>query len=486
MKPYQHIFPANPHPLSNAHKRAKRLRVSWFVLGTAFGIMSSTAVSLLINNNSSDEVAEQVANQPLPVGVALTDDAKKLPVLKPQSANATIAGTADDSVQEQASAQEWPREVEITLSNGDTISNILEDQGVSKEVTAQLIKDARKTFNPRSLKAGLNVRLLLDKDTSRKGEDAAILKHLAITLSKVSEIQIDAQKDGGFNIKRIEKKLQAKTARGGGVISEKSSSIYEVASRSGMPRGVVSEIIKAFSYDIDFQRDLHHGDRIDVLYEKMVTDKGETIKSGDVLYAEMIIGGKSYKIYHFEDDGVGRFYNENGESIVKQLLRTPIDGARISSGYGMRLHPIMGYSKMHKGIDFAAPRGTPIYAAGDGVVTFAAQKNGYGNFVQVKHNGTYSTAYGHCTGFASGIRAGRKVRQGQVIAYVGSTGRSTGPHLHYEILKAGVNINPAGVQFAGSNKLSGNLFAKFQQQKNTIKSNLASLVIPGETKVASK
>ncbi len=253
------------------------------------------------------------------------------------------------------------------------------------------------------------------------------------------------------------------------------SSLYQTAIDSGIPVKMVSEIIQAFSYDIDFQRDIHRGDKLDVVFERMHTDKNITTGIGQMQYASLILDGESFTIYrHTSADGFTGYYNAKGESVRKALLKTPINGAHVTSGFGMRMHPLLGYSKMHKGIDFGAPTGTPIYAAGDGVIEEAGHKGGYGNYVRLRHNNTYATAYGHASRIAKGIHPGAHVRQGQVIAYVGSTGASTGPHLHYEILSAGSQINPSGVKFRTGQTLSGKEYIAFRKQVKQVESTLAS------------
>jgi murein DD-endopeptidase MepM/ murein hydrolase activator NlpD len=224
----------------------------------------------------------------------------------------------------------------------------------------------------------------------------------------------------------------------------------------------VADLIKTFSFDVDFQRDIQDGDSFEVLYERMENEDGEFVKSGKILFASLTLSGKTIPVYYFERDGDGEYFTPNGEAIRKSLLRTPVDGARITSGFGMRMHPLLGFSKMHKGIDFGAPTGTPIYAAGSGTVVEIGKKGSFGNYIRIRHNGEYQTAYGHMSRFAKGLVKGEKVKQGQVIGYVGATGRATGPHLHYEIMVAGAQVNPAKVKTVASNKLTGKQLKAFQ------------------------
>jgi len=201
-----------------------------------------------------------------------------------------------------------------------------------------------------------------------------------------------------------------------------------------------------------------------VLYERTESEDGEFVKSGKILFASLMLSGKTIPVYYFERDGDGEYFTPSGEAIRKSLLRTPVDGARITSGFGMRMHPVLGFSKMHKGVDFGAPTGTPIFAAGNGTVVEIGKKGAYGNYIRLRHNGEYQTAYAHMSKFARGLRKGDKVKQGQVIGYVGATGRVTGAHLHYEILVGGAQVNPGKVKTVASNKLTGKQLKAFQAQ----------------------
>jgi murein DD-endopeptidase MepM/ murein hydrolase activator NlpD len=238
----------------------------------------------------------------------------------------------------------------------------------------------------------------------------------------------------------------------------------------------MNELVKAFSYDVDFQRDIHPGDTIDVLTEREVASDGRVGKTGKASYAKLTLHGKTHEIYRFTNAaGVEGWYTASGNSVKKSLLRTPVNAARISSGFGMREHPVLGYSRMHRGIDFAAPTGTPILAAGDGVVKFAGWNKGYGNYVKIQHNATYATAYGHASRLAKGIVQGATVKQGQVVAYVGSTGLSTGAHLHYEIMQNNVQVNPAQQKFNTAVALAGADMKRFRAQTTATGTTLARL-----------
>lgn len=363
----------------------------------------------------------------------------------------------------------YPLSVDMKVGNGDTLMNILTDTGVSYEQAQNVIQCMGKLYNPKKLDVGQNVSVVVDKDA--KGDELFIAS-LRLPVSETASIEVQRDKNDKYSAKTVQVELQREPARANGRIQ---SSLYEAAMASGVPANVLNEIITAYSYDVDFQRDIHEGDRFDVLFESVQTKDGQAVGSGNVLHAQLHLGDKTLKMYRYTDKtGNVDYYNEKGESLRKALLRTPVNGARITSSFGMRNHPILGYTKMHRGMDFGAPTGTPIYAAGDGTVTFVGKKGGYGNYLSIKHDQKYSTAYAHISRFASGISNGKKVKQGQIVAYVGSTGNSTGPHLHYEVLQNNVQVNPAGLKFKTGNTLSGKELANFKKTVSQLQAQLES------------
>ncbi len=259
-------------------------------------------------------------------------------------------------------------------------------------------------------------------------------------------------------------------------------SLFESAMAHGVPVAMLTEMIKIFSYDVDFQRDIQPDDRFELMFERG-TDK--RYNDAKLLYASMTLSGKEIKLYRYADQQGGvDYYTPAGESAKKALLKTPVDGAKISSGFGMRFHPILHYSTQHKGIDFAVMTGTPVMAAGSGTVDYAGANGSYGIYVRIKHDGSHETAYGHLSRLAKGIRPGTHISQGQVIAYSGSTGRSTGPHLHYEVLVNESQVNPMSVKFQAGRKLAGKELAKFQAIEKQASAELAET--PTTTRSASR
>ncbi|MDP9139086.1 MAG: M23 family metallopeptidase, partial [Pseudomonadota bacterium] len=260
------------------------------------------------------------------------------------------------------------------------------------------------------------------------------------------------------------------------------SSLYATAKDDGVPDYIINEMMRVYAFDVDFQRQVRTGDEFEVFYGNPIT--GSSTKRKVLLYSslEFAGGNKSYYRFTTPDDGHTDYFDETGRSATKGLLRTPVSGARLTSGFGMRKHPLLGYSKMHAGVDFGVPHGTPIKAAGSGVIETAGRGGAYGNMVKIQHDGGYRTLYAHMSRIAEGIRQGGKVNQGQIIGYVGSTGRSTGPHLHYEVRVKDRPVNPMKIRVAGGRQLDGTILAAFKQHKNQIVEMMADA--PASTQIA--
>jgi murein DD-endopeptidase MepM/ murein hydrolase activator NlpD len=370
----------------------------------------------------------------------------------------------------EAGAPHFPRVLSLEVGKGDTMLNMLTDAGVGYEEAMKAVEAMKPEYNPRRLRQGQEMEVVLTpvNDSEKRSIDS-----VSITLSRIDSVQLSRDEQGGFNVAKVQKELTPELTFAGGTIT---NSLFETGYANGVPNGVLAELVKAYSYDVDFQREIQRGDQMEVLFEKMTTEDGDTAGYGKIFYAELKLRGEPLSIYRFEDkEGYASFFNEKGESIVKALLKTPIDGARISSNYGMRKHPILGYSKLHSGTDFAARTGTPIYASGDGKIVFKGRKGGYGNYIKIQHNDTYASAYAHMNGFARGMANGKRVKQGDIIGYVGTTGRSTGPHLHYEVHKNGRQVNPLGEKFKAGKELKGTELANFQREVSRIKQQVASM-----------
>lgn len=339
-----------------------------------------------------------------------------------------------------------PTDKIVTVEPGDALGSVMQKAGVKAEDSHHAIQALREHFDPRRLKAGQDVQMHFVPDSEGKLEFAS----MRIEMDPIKTVSVE-RFDSGFRAALVEKEVEQVVSAKKAVIK---NSLSGAAEKAGIPRSVVNEAIKIYSWNVDFQRDIREGDSLEVMYDSYQTADGFVAKSGDVLYAKLVLSGRSIPLYRYEmKDGSVDYFGPEGRSIKRTLMKTPINGARLSSGYGMRRHPVLGYSKMHKGVDFAAPTGTPIYAAGDGTVEYASRFSSYGNYVRIRHNNSLKTAYAHMHRIS--VKNGQRVKQGEVIGTVGTTGRSTGPHLHYEILVNGAHVNPRSVNLPTGQELQG-------------------------------
>jgi murein DD-endopeptidase MepM/ murein hydrolase activator NlpD len=359
----------------------------------------------------------------------------------------------------------------VTIKAGDTLAEILTKHRVPAKDAQAAITALTKVYNAKNIKPGQEVEIAFVSFQANSNV-ARVTLHPSVS----QEITVRRDDDGGFTAEREDKAVEKRLHAAAGTIED---SFYVSAVKLGVQPGVLMEMIKMLSWDVDFQRDIQPGDRFEVMYERFYTDGAKFVRTGDVLYANLVLSGKSHAIYrHTTKGGMVDYFDAKGVSARKALLRTPIDGARLTSSFGRRLHPILGYTMMHRGVDFAAPVGTPIYAAGDGVVEVRERGSAYGNYIRVRHTADYATAYAHLSRFAPRLVRGSRVKQGQVIGYVGTTGRSTGPHLHFEVLQKGQQINPMAVKMPTGGKLAGTEFDRFVQQRTRIGTTFDRLVAP--------
>lgn len=446
-------------PRGVSPKKAKRLRIAWFVLGSMFGALCTSGIHWLATDDRTGQLA--------------SGETVEEAIEQAESNNAEAKATA--AAVEQA---DLPPQTHFTMevSSGDTLMDMLTRKGVEYQEAHNLITALRKEYNPRRLVVGQELELQLTEAES--AADYAV-DSLRIRLTPVETLELRQTAKDDFALKTMKAELNTELAGGGGVIN---SSLYQTGVDSGVPPVILGTLINAYSYDVDFQREIRSGDQFNVVFERLKTEDDITAGYGKLLYATLTLGGDEKRIYHFtRQNGDEGYYDESGQSVRKALLRTPVNGARLSSGFGMRRHPVLGYGKMHKGVDFAAPTGTPIYAAGDGTVEYAARFGSFGNYVRIRHNNQYKTAYAHMHRIAA--KKGARVKQGQVIGYVGTTGRSTGPHLHYEVHANGKAINPKNVKFPTGHKLKGSELASFRESTKQI-DLIAARLIKGESQLA--
>lgn len=363
----------------------------------------------------------------------------------------------------------------VEVRRGDTLMALLVGAGADRQEAHKAITALKTVYSPRKLKPGQAVHLAFSADADTGGSPARLLS-LRLQESPEREIQV-ARRDleAGYVATKVDRPLTLKVAGRRGRID---SSLFAAGQDAEVPVPVMIDLIHAFSFNVDFQREIWPGDGFELLYESYYDRSGALAKTGNIVYAALILSGQRVELYRFTPaNGRTDNFDATGQSVRKTLMRTPIDGARISSGYGRRRHPVLGYNKMHRGTDFAASRGTPVYAAGDGVIERAGPNRSYGNYIRIRHNSTYKTAYAHLRGYAKGIRRGRRVKQGQVIGYVGTTGRSTGPHLHYEVMINGKQVNPLRIKLPSGAKLNAEDLAAFRTARAEIE-RLREKVLP--------
>lgn len=343
-----------------------------------------------------------------------------------------------------------PQSVTASLGNHQKLPQLLGKYKVHPAEAAKVASAIQQVFPAKQLKAGQSFDLDL-----RQRRRIAQLDKLTFTPDAYQRIELVRQADNSFKAQKIARTTTQKTLAGFGVIR---SSLSAAMQQAGIPRSALTDFVKNMSFSVDFARDLDPGNSFAMLYDGEVDDTGKVIKTGKLLFAALRTNEELVAIYRAQD---GKFYKANGEAIARAFMRTPLDAAHVTSSFGFRIHPLLGYNKMHKGVDFGAPTGTPIFAAADGVVEKASPFSGYGNYIRIKHNSTYSTAYAHMSRYAAGMRPGARVTQGQVIGYVGMTGSATGPHLHFEVVKNGDQVNPTAVTSLGSGKLLGKDYQQF-------------------------
>ncbi len=357
---------------------------------------------------------------------------------------------------------EETRENTLTVKPGDTLLNLLTDLGMEYQEANELYLAAKKVYDPRNIKAGqkLQVSLLWNLPENK----LISLNALTSQIRTGERIVIEKDQNGKYKAELQKDELIEEVNSASGIVD---GSLSVSMNRQKVPSRIVANFISIFSYSVDFRRDIKKGDQFEIIYQNYITPNGEVVKNGNILYASLTLGKNKISLYRFKDAaGNSDYYDAKGFAMKKTLSRKPMSyqNARISSPFGRRRHPIYKDYRVHWGVDYAAPRNSLVYAAGDGVVQVAKYNGGYGNYIKIRHNSEYSTAYGHMQKFAKGIRPGVRVKQGQLIGYVGSTGRSTGPHLHYEVVRNGKRVNPLTVTASASENLSGKNLKQFKVQ----------------------
>ena len=356
-------------------------------------------------------------------------------------------------------------EYDYLIKDGDTIENIFKKFGISNK-QVDIIVEKIKKMKLADIKTGQKISFLLKRNIGSKEIEIINVNY---PLSKETFVQIDKKKNKIEVTKNITQLYKKEIVLSG----EINTSLYRSATDSGIEPNVILEFARIFGFEVDFQRDIRKGDEFEILFERFTDDRGKKIKTGKILYAFLDINNQKIQLYRFGKKNNYDYYNLDGKSISKALMKTPINGARLSSPFGNRKHPILGFTKHHNGTDFAAPTGTPIMASGNGTVIKAGWCGNGGNCVRIRHNSSYTTGYGHLSKFAT--KTGRRVRQGQIIGYVGNTGMSTGPHLHYTVKYNGKFINSQKLKLPSGKVLKGDERKLFEVERIKLDVKLAEL-----------
>ena len=357
------------------------------------------------------------------------------------------------------------KEYNYTVRNNDTLEKVLKNYDVpNKEINNLISEIIKKKLT--NISAGAQIQLITKEEKGIKQ-----IVSLFYPIDAITSVEVKKNKKT-FDVSKIVLKLNKK----GIVLSNTiKNNLYSSAIEVGIEPNIIVEFANIFGFEVDFQRDIRKGDKFEIYYEQFVDDEDVVRRTGKIIYASMFVNNKELSLYNFRYNNQAGYYDIDGKSVIKTLMKTPINGARLSSSFGMRKHPILGFNKLHQGTDFAAPRGAPIMASGSGKVMMAQKYKGYGNYILLKHNSIYKTAYAHLSKYGRGIRKGVRVTQGQIIGYVGSTGMSTGPHLHYEVIKSGKKINSQRLKLPTGKILSNKARNKFEVERIKMDVKLAEL-----------
>lgn len=427
-----------PHYITRRSKRQHRQAVVRFVIFTLF--MTSIVWYLANSGLQPPSHTSRLSAQPAPPVLPVDENWLDLPPMQ--------------------------RDYDIyTISKGGSLAQLLTEANVPSSEAFVAMQSMRDTFDARRLKSGQEVRVFWERPADKMSD---IKRFSGFDFLPTPAQKIIVRRSGNqvFETRSFQRLL---TERHFFVDTLVESSVYDAARNGGMAPSLVIKLIRIFSYNVDFQRDIRQGDQFEVLYSRRFDSNNNIAEEGDIIYAALTNKGERISMWGLKnEDGNYAYYDQNGKSAQKLLLTTPADGARLSSRYGSRKHPILGFTRMHRGLDFAAPRGTPVYAAGDGKITMIGKNGNFGNYIRIKHKNGFETAYAHMRGFAKGLKRGSTVTQGQTIGYIGTSGLSTGPHLHYEVLLGGKQVNPRTLALPPAKTLNEQGLEKLRQAREEI------------------
>ena len=416
------------------------------------------------------------------IGVILVNPSPEDPALRFATAD---ADSQLDPVAQVLALAEWeaatqspvPLSVARTfmVRSGDNLASLLRKAGVDRVQAYAAVRSLRGIYDPRrDFRVGDALKISMGT-VNGPGPNGSNLAELLLPVAYNRDVVVRRTAGGEFVAEEVVKVLERELVQVNGTIN---ASLFQDGRAAGIPIPVIAELIRIYSFSVDFQRELQKGDRFELVFERFLGRDGEAVHDGKVQFAQLTLRGAEQPVYLYEtSEGDRDYFTGDGSSIRRALMRTPIDGARLSSGFGRRRHPILGYTRVHSGIDFAASRGTPIFAAGDGRITQAGRNGAYGNYIRIRHNSAYETAYAHLNGYAKGMKVGTRIRQGQVIGYVGSTGRATGSHLHYEIIQDGRQINPMKLRLPSGEKLKAAELERFLAYRDRVDALYSGAVV---------
>ena len=442
------------------------------------GLLMPGAMAAIPDDMLYDDQGQRLNISPVPTtrpdptlsyGTTDVSIAQPTPRPSPEEAFGVSTATVSEMVARESTSRATFEKI-LTLQSGDTLASLLKRGGFSSREAANVISLMQQRINVRRLQIGMGFAIAY-RTESQSGELTPVGVHFK-DKSNFDHYLVFDDALSWFAFRTV-RPVQRYLVYASGTIE---NNIYNAVEDQDVPNAALDEFIRVLGFSVDFQREVRSGDQFELLYEREIDQlTGEDLNTGTLHYAGLRLSGDTMSFFRFENtDGIVGWYDRDGQSAVRTLMRTPIAGARMSSKYGMRRHPVTGYNAMHRGVDFAAPKGTPIIAAGSGVVQKSGWFGNYGRYVRIRHTGRYATAYAHMTRIADGVTAGARVRQGQIIGYVGSTGRSTGPHLHYEVLVNNKQVNPLTVKLPSGEGLESEELADFAMIVDSIEQEVAS------------
>ena len=442
------------------------------------GLLMPGAMAAIPDDMLYDDQGQRLNISPVPTtrpdptlsyGTTDVSIAQPTPRPSPEEAFGVSTATVSEMVARESTSRATSEKI-LTLQSGDTLASLLKRGGFSSREAANVISLMQQRINVRRLQIGMGFAIAYHAD-SQSDELSPVGIHFK-DKSNFDHYLVFDDALSWFAFRTV-RPVQRYLVYASGTIE---NNIYNAVEDQDVPNSALDEFIRVLGFSVDFQREVRSGDQFELLYEREIDQlTGEDLNTGTLHYAGLRLSGDTMSFFRFENsDGIVGWYDREGQSAVRTLMRTPIAGARMSSKYGMRRHPVTGYNAMHRGVDFAAPKGTPIIAAGSGVVQKSGWFGNYGRYVRIRHTGRYATAYAHMTRIADGVTAGARVRQGQIIGYVGSTGRSTGPHLHYEVLVNNKQVNPLTVKLPSGEGLESEELEDFATIVDSIEQEVAS------------